>query len=213
MEIVGNTTEIFTNHVFRLPDKMATGFYTLNVSTRKLRDQPNIRIADAENTQYILPIGPLHYPPLVSNEDLETEFPMGYTFYEENQPITQLTGYDLITPTHLDARIHLALNWLALNKRAGEYKVFVHLRDIEDNIIVQVDRILHGTRTMNTQWQEATYLHDVFTLDPPDNITGGLYYLYIGLYDAQTERRLDIIDQNNQILLNNEIQLTHIVHR
>jgi mRNA-degrading endonuclease HigB of HigAB toxin-antitoxin module len=208
-----NNTEIFTNHVFRLPDQMKTGFYTLNVSASKFDDQHIIFNPEAGDTASTLPIGPLLFPPKVSTEDIQAAIPLGYTFYEDNQSITQLTGYDLKKPSHLDKRIHLALNWLAKSKGAGDYKVFVHLRDIDDNIIVQVDRILHDTRNMSNPWQEATYLHDVFALEPPDNIPAGLYYLYVGLYDTQTERRLIIVDQNDHSILNNEIQLTHIVHR
>jgi hypothetical protein len=100
-----------------------------------------------------------------------------------------LTAVDV---SQTDNQLVVALRWLALDRLAKRYKVFLHLIDEEDGSLVgQVDTAPRNWGYPTTWWEQNEIVDDTVYL-PLDDIGPGRYQLWLGLSDEATGERLRI---------------------
>jgi 4-amino-4-deoxy-L-arabinose transferase-like glycosyltransferase len=124
--------------------------------------------------------------------------------------LIELAGYSLdlgaIAP---DGTLQLALYWQPQAAQVSRiYKVFVQLRDEQDNIVAQADHyIFEGFVTasiLEQARQDGEWLRDSADLVLPGSLPSGTYRLLVGLYDPDTFERVPVVaDQSgeNAVLL------------
>lgn len=99
----------------------------------------------------------------------------------------KLLGYDL------DAKkIKLTLYWQASTLIPKRLQVFVHLLDPHGDIAAQRDSEPQAGIAPTTSWLANEVIADVYTIDPPP--AAGDYTLVVGMYDAATGGRLNIVE-------------------
>jgi 4-amino-4-deoxy-L-arabinose transferase-like glycosyltransferase len=133
--------------------------------------------------------------------DLVTELPAFSTPIEANFGDTiQLHSYD-IEQTDV---LNLSLAWQAQAIPPENYKVFVHLRDSQNEIAGQCDFIPGNWLRPTKSWRENEVIVDKCEIGLPEN--AGTYTLYTGLYDPNTFARPTVVvngeaQVDNQLLL------------
>jgi hypothetical protein len=106
----------------------------------------------------------------------------------------ELLGYDLDSKqVQAGEAVHLILYWRALDEMELSYTVFVHLLDRENRIWGQRDGLPGNGTLPTTGWVKGEVITDKqeFTVKPdapPDE-----YLIEVGMYDAQTSRRLPVL--------------------
>lgn len=89
--------------------------------------------------------------------------------------------------------IDLTLTWRVISKPQGDYTIFVHVRDAENNNITQQDfRPFDGTFP-TLAWDVGETLQLPVTLALPDSLPAGEYRIVIGLYELATMKRLSVV--------------------
>jgi hypothetical protein len=81
-----------------------------------------------------------------------------------------------------------------------DYTLFLHLVDMNGNIVAQSDELLATTGETSSQWRPTRYYVTATVLPIDSAVPRGLYRLHLGVYDAATLERLWIVDENNQPL-------------
>ena len=89
--------------------------------------------------------------------------------------------------------VRLTLYWRAESEVRDEYVVFCHLYDPEsEEIVAQSDaRPLQGTYPTNA-WQAGEVISDEIVL-PLRDVPAGVYRLAIGMVEASTRERVEIV--------------------
>jgi hypothetical protein len=92
-------------------------------------------------------------------------------------------------------RITMHLYWHVLAPLPEDYRVFIHLRDRDDNLVLAWDgpvaRSANGERYYSTlDWEQKEYVIDERVLSLPEGVTpvGDDYDIVIGMYNAANER-------------------------
>jgi 4-amino-4-deoxy-L-arabinose transferase-like glycosyltransferase len=119
--------------------------------------------------------------------------------------LIELGGYSLdlgaIAP---DGTVQLGLYWRPLGGQFTKaYKVFVQLRDEQDQIVAQADHyIFEGFLTgliMAQLRDQNEWLRDTADLTLPQELPSGTYRLLVGLYDPDTFERVPVVaDQSGE---------------
>lgn len=106
-----------------------------------------------------------------------------------------LTGYDLdLRWNSPGGVVVVTLYWQALDTVNLPYKVFVHLEDGTGRTWAQADDFpACGTRTTRS-WRTGQVVTDRHVVALPADIPPGEYALQVGLYEPQTEQRMDWLD-------------------
>jgi hypothetical protein len=124
--------------------------------------------------------------------------------------LIELGGYSLdlgsIAP---DGTVQLGLYWRPKSSSFSKiYKVFVQLRNEQDQIVTQADHyIFEGFVTSDIMKQlgdQGEWLRDTAELSLPQELPPGTYRLLVGLYDPDTFERIPVVaDQSgeNAVLL------------
>lgn len=205
-----DTTFIRTYHTFILPSELAVGQYNLRVSLSQENGAPLPVETSTGELLNFLNLLTLERPSLVGTQEIIPAFPTTYHFLEEDYPVISLAGYDTFTQTTTGTRMRVDLVWRCIQSLTGDYTVFVHIRDTENNVVAQADnKPLNWTFPTN-QWQTGQYIYDEHNLDIAEDLAHGSYFLYVGLYDAQTGQRLPILQPSGDRLANDEILLSPI---
>jgi hypothetical protein len=107
-------------------------------------------------------------------------------------PAIQLEGYELLTPTVAPGEtLYIDLYWRALDRPGDNYRAFVHLTD-GTNLWGQQDDT-PACRLPTSIWRARQRGVGQFRL-PVDPLTPpGRYALIVGLYQAETLERLEIV--------------------
>lgn len=96
--------------------------------------------------------------------------------------------------------IHLTLFWQGENIPLGA-KVFVHLRDGDNNTLAQADHFIYDNKVPNSRWSELrrndTVLRDGATLVLPPTLGPGAYRLLAGFYHPETFQRLGVVNDQS----------------
>ncbi|MGQ9792681.1 MAG: glycosyltransferase family 39 protein [Anaerolineae bacterium] len=107
-----------------------------------------------------------------------------------------LLGYDLdVHWLRPGGALVITLYWQAMDAVSLPYKVFVHLVDVPAaRTVVQADDLpACGTRP-TARWRIGEIVPDRHVLVLPDDLAIGTYILRVGLYEPQTQQRLDLLD-------------------
>jgi hypothetical protein len=118
----------------------------------------------------------------------------------------ELLGYNLDSDElRAGEAIHLTLYWRALDEMEVSYTVFVHLLDGENRIWGQRDSVPGNGTLPTTGWATGEVLADGYEFTVRPDASPGEYLVEVGMYDAQTSRRLLALGSarpEDRILLN-----------
>ncbi|MFQ6014951.1 MAG: hypothetical protein ACE5NP_05875 [Anaerolineae bacterium] len=118
----------------------------------------------------------------------------------------KLVGYDAVTEDGRSlaslgtlaiqpgSRLYLTLYWQGLVKMDVSYTVFVHFLDREGRRWGQKDGIPGQGTLLTTDWQPGQVIVDRREMAVAADAPAGPYTLTVGLYDAVTGQRLDVLD-------------------
>jgi hypothetical protein len=156
-----------------IPAELPGGAYPLSMQLLDMEDQPlwsapvSLGFIDIESPDrlYVLPPG---------IEPLKAK--LGEVAYLQHATVS-LAGDVIEVP----------VLWQSLGSGHASYSVFVHLKDMENNIVDQDDRVPMVT---TDSWVKNQVIQDQHTLTMP---IAGQYEVAIGLYDPQTGVRLPMV--------------------
>ncbi len=101
-------------------------------------------------------------------------------------------GYDAQPePAHPGQTVRLTLFWQKQAELAN-YKVFVHLRDAENQTVAQSDHLPFGMIMPTATWRVGETMRDTTELTLPPELPPGAYRLLAGLYLPDTFERLPV---------------------
>ena len=105
----------------------------------------------------------------------------------------RLLGYDL-SSTNLETggTLHLILYWQALTRMDRSYTVFTHLLDAQNKVWGQKDNVPMNGTYPTTVWLAGEVIVDPYDISIHPDAPSGRYLIEIGLYDAETGRRLGV---------------------
>jgi hypothetical protein len=103
----------------------------------------------------------------------------------------ELTGYDLREVVRAPGSpLELTLHWRALTTPDRNYHTFVHLLNVNGDILAQDDGPPGGRQVPVRGWLPGEYLKDDRLLRLPLDLADGEYLLGVGFYDPVTGVRL-----------------------
>jgi len=80
-------------------------------------------------------------------------------------------------------------------------KVFVHLRDANNNTITQADHFIYDGKVPSSRWptliNNDTVIRDGAALSLPPDLAAGTYRLVAGFYHPETFARLGVINDQS----------------
>jgi hypothetical protein len=94
-----------------------------------------------------------------------------------------------------NGNLQLNLYWHALAQPSANSTLFVHLRDNDDNIIAQIDRLPGDGLRPTNGWRAGEYISDSYQFPLPDSA----YQLGIGLYDPDSFVRLPVAENGDRL--------------
>ncbi len=101
-------------------------------------------------------------------------------------------------------QLSLSLMWLANQRPSANYKIFLHL--LEPNScqpVAQVDAVPQQWQFPTVQWQAGELVADQIVLDL-SRVPSGTYRLSLGLYDADSGKRLPVTVASNQVAMSGD---------
>jgi hypothetical protein len=201
---------ITTYHRINVPDNLAVGAYDLRVYLTNQNGAPfTSETSSGQKSEYVQ-ITTLEYPSLSSTDTLIPENPADGYFVEERQNVISLSGYDLVTQTVKESGIRLGLIWQVIARPAGDYTVFIHIRDNDNNVVAQVDNKPLNWTYPTTEWQPGHYIYDDYKVALDNLVYRGQYTIFVGLYNDKTLQRMAIVDSENQRYIDDEIPLSTV---
>ena len=162
---------------FQLPPDAPPGAYRFEVGLYDPLSGERLPVAGGE--------------PLITGKLTQEPYPLatpntsvdGVQFGQE----VALNGFDLaVAPAALDVVLH----WQALDQPTQDYTVFNHLLDPNGNILAQHDSYPQQGQYPTSWWSPGEVVVDSYQLPLPESLPAGAYTLRLGLYEAQTGRRL-----------------------
>ncbi len=100
--------------------------------------------------------------------------------------------------------IPVTLGWRSLDYAEQSYTVFVHLIDQANQPLVALDYTPLGgaapTHLWIPKWLPGQRFIDPYRLTIPDNLAPGTYFIEVGLYEMVGGRRLNIADQDGNLV-------------
>jgi 4-amino-4-deoxy-L-arabinose transferase-like glycosyltransferase len=132
--------------------------------------------------------------------------PIDATFVER----IRLIAFELDASTlRPGATVHLVLYWKALDRLERDATVFVHLYGADGKLWAQQDNPpVHGTFP-TSQWEANEIIVDSYDVWIPPDAPAGDYTLMVGMYDAQTSQRWNVVDDSRKPFSENRVLLTH----
>jgi len=111
----------------------------------------------------------------------------------------RLEGFELVNATiKREQPIILLLYWRGLKPIGKDYTVFVHLIDQSNRVLAGYDGEPRGGKSPTHAWVPGQRIVDAIQIPLPDSIPVGVYRLEVGLYDASTTQRLQVLDVNGR---------------
>lgn len=105
-----------------------------------------------------------------------------------------LIGYHLAQPLSPGQELKLTLFWQVRAPIEVDFTVFVQLVDANNNIVAQHDSKPQAGFYATPYWQPGELVIDVHTVALPAELPPGDYDLLVGLYEAESGQRLQILD-------------------
>nr|HMT20226.1 hypothetical protein [Promineifilum sp.] len=168
----------------RIPDELPSGDYRWRLEL----------VQNDDTVVYSADLGPLTVtqterlfalPPFAA--------PVGATFGEE----IALAGYTLETEflgrNSVSSSASLELIWQAIAQPQADYTIFVHVLNPDGTCCVwQSDAQPRGGAYPTSRWRPGEVVVDVYEITLPEGATIGDYEIEVGLYLAETGRRLGV---------------------
>ncbi len=102
--------------------------------------------------------------------------------------------------------------WQAETEPQADYKVFVHLSVADEQVMAQHDGVPMLWAYPTSAWQAGEIIADRIQLSLSEDLTPGLYRLWIGMYHEQTGERLSAVREGERLpddrLMLAEIEVT-----
>jgi hypothetical protein len=109
-----------------------------------------------------------------------------------------LHGADLEMGMHSTQQaLYLSLYWQSLSPLAVDYKIFVHLRDGENNTVVNGDHLPYDNLVPTTRWPTDGAIKETIQLIMPGGGAREDYQLFVGMYDPNSQERLPVEDDES----------------
>ena len=159
-------------HRLIIPAALADGEYSLSLS-----------ILGATGAQTLSPLQVSAPARAFARPPVEVE--TGAVF----EGVGRLEGYAL---QRADQQLTFTLIWNAATTPAARYNVFVHLADANGRVWTQSDAIPAQWTRPTTGWLAGEYIEDVHMLLLPNDLPGGDYTLWVGLYDPAAGQRVRV---------------------
>lgn len=141
------------------------------------------------NAVFIEPAGWLH---LTSTGD--QAIPALYKTNAKFGDQIMLIGYDLPEgPQNPGEEIEITAYWKAQQPLSINYQVFVHLKDDEENLVAQSDKLNPGDFPTK-RWPVDKYVRDEHQILLPADLPPGEYQLSLGLWVVEDGWRLPLLD-------------------
>jgi 4-amino-4-deoxy-L-arabinose transferase-like glycosyltransferase len=176
---------IIDRQVVRVPDDLPSGDYRFRLELLDGQGQP----------LYETDLGPLAVEQTARVSTLPPfDHPVGASFGGE----IALPGYNLREEggTHT-----LELIWQAETQPTADYTVFVHvLRSDGTCCVWQADAMPQGGSYPTSRWVAGEVVVDPYEIVLPEALPAGQYALEVGLYVAETGRRLEVATTDGQVL-------------
>ena len=107
----------------------------------------------------------------------------------------RLTGYHFNQPLAPGGDLNLTLYWQVEAPIEVDFTVFVQLVEADDNIVAQQDGKPQAGFYATPYWQPGELVIDTHPVPLPPDLPPGRYDLLLGLYEADTGLRLQILDE------------------
>jgi hypothetical protein len=179
-------------HWLTLPANLDSGAYTLRLELLESSRRPVGEPVSFGETGQVTVVSPERHMSIPSMEyRLNTNFGARAT----------LLGYDLEPETSRPGEtLRLTLYWRAERVMTRSYAVFTHLLDAESHVVAQHDGLPVEWSRPTTGWLPGEVIADVHFLDLKADVPPGEYLLEVGLYNAETNVRLPVLDMAGQIV-------------
>jgi 4-amino-4-deoxy-L-arabinose transferase-like glycosyltransferase len=113
--------------------------------------------------------------------------------------VIQLSGYDLhVASEGAEAGVALTLYWQAVDLPIKDYKVFVHLVNLDWELHGQGDGYPMGGRFPTSEWQPGDLVIDPHWITIPQPLTPGQYKGAVGWYLESTGERLTVLEAGQE---------------
>jgi hypothetical protein len=168
------------------------GVYHIEVILYDAETQQTLGSTEGEQ----LLLGPLEIPrrgPPPANS-LDIEHPVEASLGDK----VRLLGYNIESGFRPGDNIHLTLFWQCLEEMPQDYTVFIHLIDERGNIVAQKDNLPVDGSYSTTKWEPGEIVRDQYDLVISPEAPSGQYQFEIGMYLAETGKRLKVWDGNSE---------------
>ncbi len=118
----------------------------------------------------------------------------------------RLLGYNVESGFRPGDGLHLTLFWQALREIDQDYTVFVHLADEQGNLWGQKDNQPVDGFYPTTEWVSGQFVRDQYDLFIAPNAPPGQYRIEVGMYLADSGRRLMVNGRDKVLLANIEVK-------
>jgi hypothetical protein len=179
---------VTSRYTLAIPDDLEYGNYTLTLTLYRRNGAP----VAGEN----LPLATLYYPPEVTYDRPVPEFEGAWSLGDA----VALIGYDVPERVSPGDTLRVTLYWHARAAVSGDYKVFVHLLDVNGVAVAQDDNKPVGWTYPTTHWEPGQYVRDEHILTLDESTARGDYALFVGMYDPDTGVRVDVTDTQGTLL-------------
>jgi len=179
-------------HWLTLPASLDSGTYAMQL---QLLD------GDKRSVGAPLPLGEAGQITVVAPARQVTVPPMQHRLDANLGDQVTLLGYDLEPEIARPGEtLRLTLYWRAEQPMRRSYTVFAHLLDANSRFVVQDDSVPAGWTRPTTGWLPGEIIVDLHPLSLAGDVPAGDYFLQVGLYDAENNDRLPVLDTAGQIV-------------
>lgn len=111
---------------------------------------------------------------------------------------------------HLTNGYPVTLYWKAEHIPTKDYKVFVHLLDVDGNLVTNHDGVPAEGRYPTTSWRPGDIIEDKHVLSIPPDLQSGLYRLQVGMYRWPSLERLEVRESQGELMPSRTIFLQYV---
>ena len=192
----------------------STGAYWLRAAIydRTRREPKNLLVFDHRGTPagYQLVLGPIKVYGRQPVPAPAVENPMSVSFADQ----IDLIGYSLSDRNLVPGEsFDVTLFWSPRARPSKDYTVFVHLLDSQERIRGQADSPPRAGRYPTSMWDAGEVVVDSHTLSLRRNLPADQYRLAISLYDQESGRLVEVVDESGQAIMDNIIISGLVVDR
>lgn len=102
----------------------------------------------------------------------------------------ELVGFDLSPTTNHVA--YLSLYWRSLKPFEQDYSIFVHVRDSQNNTLVNADHQPYNNLVPTSRWPVGLTVKESVRLELPQELPQGEYRIIVGIYSPVNLERLPV---------------------